>query len=99
MQVVSTLFRYYFEEEKSLGDMNVLVSAAKEAGLDENKVAEYLKSDEDKELVQHQATESVADMGVSGVPFFILNDKYAISGAQESQTFVGIFDKIGKVNA
>jgi predicted DsbA family dithiol-disulfide isomerase len=72
----------------------VLISAAKDAGLDENKVSEYLKSDEDKALVNQQATEAVMDMGVTGVPFFVFNDKYAVSGAQEAQTFVGIFNKI-----
>jgi predicted DsbA family dithiol-disulfide isomerase len=33
-------------------------------------------------------------MGVSGVPFFILNDKYAVSGAQDPAAFLAAFDKI-----
>jgi predicted DsbA family dithiol-disulfide isomerase len=56
-----------------------------------------LESDEDLELVQNQDIQS-RKMGVSGVPCFIIADEYAISGAQEPEVFLQVFDAAKQLN-
>jgi len=94
--VVNILFRYYFEEEKNIGSVDILTAAAKEAGLDENKVSQYLKSDEGNDILLAQIERIQEEYGVSGVPFFIFNNKFSFSGAQEPETFLSVFEKVGQ---
>jgi len=93
-EVVSALFRSYFEEEKNLGSLEVLLAAAKNAGLDEAKANDYLSSNEDRDEIKSMAMSVMEEYGVSGVPFYIFNDKYAFSGAQEPEAFISVFKKI-----
>jgi len=93
-EVVNNLFRYYFEEEKNLGSIDTLTEAAKSAGLDDDKVREFLKGSEGKESIIAQAEKLRDDFGIDGVPFFIFNDKASFSGAQEPETFVAVFNKL-----
>mmetsp|Transcript_2397 Transcript_2397/g.3153 ORF Transcript_2397/g.3153 Transcript_2397/m.3153 type:complete len:213 (-) Transcript_2397:44-682(-) len=95
-EVVNTLFRNYFEEEKNIGSLDVLLSAAVQAGLDESKVKEYLESEEDKDFVKKEALHVIQEFGVSGVPFFVFNDKFTVSGAQDPAVFLSIFPKIAQ---
>ncbi|OUR78100.1 hypothetical protein A9Q83_08960 [Alphaproteobacteria bacterium 46_93_T64] len=92
-EVVEILFRKFFMDGEDLGDVEVLVSAADEAGMDGELVRELLASDRDMELVSKE-DQQAREMGVSGVPFFILDNKYALSGAQDSSAFLQVFDKI-----
>lgn len=72
-QVVNGLFRRYFEEEKNLGSIDVLLEAAEEAGMNRGEVEAYLKSDAGKDEVKKQVDQF--RNYVSGVPFFIFEDK------------------------
>ncbi|WP_169569120.1 DsbA family oxidoreductase [Sneathiella limimaris] len=92
-EVVEILFRNFFIEGKDLGDTSVLVDAAKEAGMDAEIVADLLASDRDMELVAAE-DQRARQMGVSGVPFFIVDEKYALSGAQDSDIFLQVIDRI-----
>ena len=89
----------YFEEEKNIGSIDVLVAAATQAGLDGSKVSllilfsfcqvrDYLQSEEDKDAIKQEARTVSGEYGVTGVPFFVFNDKYAVSGAQPVDTFL-----------
>lgn len=76
-RVVEELFAAYFENEKDITSHDVLREAAVKAGLDEGEVKAWLESDEggpevDKEVMEAQLR------GVSGVPNFVLQDKYEI---------------------
>jgi predicted DsbA family dithiol-disulfide isomerase len=93
-KVVSILFRNYFEEEKNLGSLDVLVEAAREAGIDDEKARKYLSGEEGKDLVVGQARRITEEMGVTGVPFFLFNDRYSVSGAQEPATLIAMFRKV-----
>ena len=80
-RVVDVLFRMYFTEGRNIGDPIVLLEAAAEAGMDASVVEALLRSDADRPEV----TEEIATarrMGVTGVPCFILDGRYAVIGAQ-----------------
>ena len=92
-RVVEELFAAYFENEKDITSHDVLREAAVKAGLDEGEVKAWLESDKggpevDKEVMEAQMR------GVSGVPNFVLQDKYEIGGAQDAEAFVSCFEKL-----
>jgi predicted DsbA family dithiol-disulfide isomerase len=89
--VVEALFRRYFLEGADIGGAEVLVEAAREAGMDADLVRELLARDADVERVKAEEI-SARRMGVSGVPFFIVEGKYAIAGAQDPGVFLQVFD-------
>lgn len=80
-KLVTRLFEMFFLEGINIGDHKILIETAKSVGMDEKQVAESLKGDQDKELVQQQIAKA-HQIGVTGVPYFIVNNKYALSGAQ-----------------
>jgi predicted DsbA family dithiol-disulfide isomerase len=89
--VVEILFRRYFLEGRDIGDREVLIEAAREASMDGNLVRELFENDADRDLVM--AEEGTArHMGISGVPCFIVDRKYAVSGAQEPSVLTHVFD-------
>jgi len=81
------LFSAYFTEGKNTADYETLLKIATEIGMDREEVSEVLKGNTFANEV-HQDVEQAQQIGVRGVPFFVLNQKYAISGAQESDTFL-----------
>lgn len=91
--VAEILFRRFFIDGEDLGDQTVLIAAAKEAGMDSDLVEELLKNDTDLETVR-QEDQMARQMGVSGVPYFIIDDKYALSGAQDPASFLAAFDQV-----
>jgi len=94
--LINALFKRYFEQEADISSHDVLVSAAAEAGLpaSEEELRTFLRSDELKKAVQLEMV-SASQAGISGVPHFIVNGKYAVSGAQEPETFLAVFKKAG----
>jgi len=69
-----------------MDDLDVLLQIAKEVGLDEDKVKIMLLSDALTYEVRQEELEA-RNIGVSGVPFFVLDNKYAVSGAQPVSVF------------
>ena len=80
-RVVEALFAAYFVDGKHIGDHDTLVRIAKGTGMDADLVAELLAGDADREVVASEITQAQA-MGVTGVPTFIVANKYALVGAQ-----------------
>jgi predicted DsbA family dithiol-disulfide isomerase len=78
------LMDLYFKEGADLTDIEVLVKAAGDCWLDPDAVRERLASDDDVEMIS-QSAQSAANAGVNGVPTFILNGKYGVSGAQPAE--------------
>lgn len=93
--VVEVLFRKYFLEALDIGDPDVLVAAAAEAGMDGDAVRTKLDRGDDDEMMRSQ-DEYVRGMGVTGVPTFIINQKYAVQGAQEAEAFLQVLDKVAE---
>ena len=75
------LMELYFRDGADLTDIDVLVQAAADVGLDADDVRKRLATDEDVARVSGQAQEA-ADKGISGVPTYVFAQKYAVSGAQ-----------------
>ena len=86
------LFSAYFIEGKNTADFNTLLQIATELGLDKTEVSALLKSNTYTNEVYHDIKQA-QQIGVNGVPFFLLDNKYAVSGAQESETFLGALTK------
>ena len=82
------LFKAHFILGEHIGDRAVLKMIAEEIGLDGTETEEVLASDAYTEAV-HADEYEAQQIGVGGVPFFVLNDKYAVSGAQSSDHFLG----------
>ena len=78
------LMELYFRDGGDLTDIDVLVQAAADCGLDAEDVRRRLATDDDVALVSARAQEA-ADKGISGVPTYVLAQKYAVSGAQDPQ--------------
>ena len=89
--VVEALFRRYFREGADIGDLGLLVTVAAEAGIDAALARDYLESSEGVEEVIGE-DRRMRQIGVTGVPCFIIDKHYAISGAQAPEVFQRIFD-------
>lgn len=87
MAMVSALFKAFWEEGRNIGDDDVLVALATEAGLDPEIVRPLLAGDADRAEVR-QDVETAQRMGITGVPCFILDGKYAVMGAQDVDALV-----------
>lgn len=86
-EMVERLFRAYFSEGRDIGDRDVLAELAGEIGLDRAATASRLASDEDRDAVLAEIQEAY-QIGVTGVPCFILDRRYGVMGAQSVETLV-----------
>jgi len=85
--IVEALFRAYFEAGVDIGDTEVLADIAKQSGFEREQALTALQDvslDAEVRELERQATRT----GVSGVPFFIINDTWAISGAQPAPQWI-----------
>jgi predicted DsbA family dithiol-disulfide isomerase len=92
--VVERLFSLYFCEGADIGDRTVLLRVAEQVGLDAETFARLYAEGVDIGTVREEIS-TAARMGISGVPFFIFNGKYAVSGAQPVDALVGVIWKAG----
>lgn len=86
------LFRAYFTEGKHLADKPTLVALAKEVGLNADEVRYELESDAWMREVRADEQEA-REIGVSGVPFFAFDRRFAVGGAQRSAVFLQALEK------
>ena len=84
--VLDRLYRAYFSEQRSLFDTNSLVTLADEAGLDADEARRVLEGDAYAQEVAADLSEARM-LGISGVPFFVIDDRYGVSGAQPVAVF------------
>lgn len=86
-QVKEALFKAYFSDNKNVADYNTLAEVGAEAGLEKAEILAMLNSD----AFVFEVASDVLDgrnIGVTGVPFFVIDRKYALSGAQPVDYFV-----------
>lgn len=81
------LFRAFFTEGKNIADLATLTKLGKEIGLDETALQTAFTDTKYSDLVKQDYQEA-QQVGVQGVPFFVLDRKYAVSGAQPAQAFL-----------
>ena len=86
------LFLAYFTQGKDFGNHSTLVELGKEIGLTETEITLALESDEFAYKVKQDIQEAQT-IGVKGVPFFVFNRKYAVSGAQPISVFEETLEK------
>ena len=88
--VVEALFMAYFTEGKDISNRQTLLDVAAEAGLDRSKAEGVLNSSDGEEAIR-EAHELSRRVRVEGVPFFIINGKVTLSGAQPPDAFLAAF--------
>jgi len=91
--VIERLYRAYFSEQRSLFAADSLVDLAAEAGLARDEAAATLRDNSYADAV-NEDIETARHLGVTGVPFFVVNDRYGISGAQAPETFLDVLQRV-----
>lgn len=85
-------FKAYFTEGCLMSDHDLLIKLAVEVGLDENEVKKVLSSDQfGGDVIRDR--QDAANLGVNGVPFFVIDRRYGVSGAQEPSVFLDSLSK------
>lgn len=90
-----SLLKAHFLDGQNINDIEVLVKLATDVGLDEAEARRVVESNEFFPQIQIDQTEA-AQIGIQGVPFFVLNNKYAISGAQPIEVFKEAIEKLAQ---
>ncbi len=91
--VVEALFRGYFTNGRDTSNQQTLIDVVAEAGLERQRAVALLNCDEGMDTIKE--VEGLSQRhGVNGVPFFIINDKLTLSGAQQPETFIEAFRQV-----
>jgi predicted DsbA family dithiol-disulfide isomerase len=91
--VVTRLFEGYFLEGRDIGDVAALAKIAADSGLDEIEVRTFLSGDSERDEIVAE-DRNARRLGVNAVPCYIFAGQYAISGAQEPEFFLPVFDLV-----
>ena len=91
------LFRMIYEDGKNISDVDTLLEAAENLGLEESE--EYLKSSRDVDLILAEDSHAKSKLKISGVPYFVISSEdqqktLSLSGAQETAHFLSAFSRI-----
>ena len=97
-RLVRNLFQLYFEKGVNIGSHEALVDAARDAGLDVPVVEALLSGDADREAVSEEVV-TASRMGITGVPCFLLESKYAVMGAQDAATMADAISQVAAAKA
>ncbi|MCC6412375.1 MAG: DsbA family oxidoreductase [Saprospiraceae bacterium] len=86
------LFKAYFTDGKDVADHHTLAELGAAIGLEKNEVLDMLKTDTFADAVENDILEAQR-LGLRGVPFFVLDRKYGVSGAQPAEAFLQTLNK------
>jgi predicted DsbA family dithiol-disulfide isomerase len=86
VEMEEQLFKAYFTDGKNIDDLDTLIELGSAIGLDPNEIRQTLQGSGYADDVRHDIAEAQY-LGVQGVPFFVMNRKYAVSGAQAVPVF------------
>jgi predicted DsbA family dithiol-disulfide isomerase len=92
LEMKERLLSAYFQEGRHVGRIDDLSDLAAEIGLDRAEVVEALETDRFLDDVMADKAQAV-EYGINGVPFFVIDGKYGVSGAQESATFIDVLQR------
>ncbi|KNG92960.1 DsbA family oxidoreductase [Pseudaestuariivita atlantica] len=92
-EIVAALFRAYFEEGRDIGDREVLADIADGVGMDAAVVLKLLASDTDIDDIRARDAKG-REMGVTGVPCFIVGGQHAVPGAQPPDLWAKVIEEI-----
>ena len=91
-EIVERLFSAYFLEGRNIGDREVLMDVAREGGMDTEIVSGLFDGNADADLIERE-DRLAHEMGISGVPTFIFESRFMLSGAREPEVLVRVIDK------
>lgn len=91
-ELITAINEAYFAQAREVFDPAVLTVVAADAGLDPNAVAEVLDGDAYADSVRGDEREA-RTLGITGVPFFVLDEALGVSGAQQTETFVSALNQ------
>jgi predicted DsbA family dithiol-disulfide isomerase len=92
-ELTDRFMKAYFTDGENLSDFDTLTRLASEVGLEKRAVEKVLEENQYADLVKEQMLEG-RQVGVRGVPFFVLNRKYGVSGAQQEEYFTQVLEKL-----
>lgn len=92
-ELAKSFFHAYFLEGRDVGDPDVVANIASDHGFDREEAYALATDEQAKERIRAFAAEQ-SRAGVTGVPFFVFDDRYAVSGAQSVETFVRTIDAV-----
>lgn len=90
-ELLDELFHAYFEGGADIGNLDLLVEIAEASGIDPADARSYLESGDDRESVIAE-DQLARRQGINGVPCFVFNGRYSLSGAQEPEALFQLFD-------
>ena len=90
---MNRLFKLYFEEGADISEHAILSEAAEEIGMDRPVVERLLAGDADRQMLLDE-DRTAREMGVSGVPCFIIGGKYVVQGAQPPDTWAKVIREL-----
>ena len=93
VEMKERLLKAYFEQGRHVGRIDELVALATEVGLDADEVRAALENGDFADDVEQDIAQARA-YGISGVPFFVFNGKYGVSGAQDPAVFTQVLDQV-----
>jgi predicted DsbA family dithiol-disulfide isomerase len=91
--VASALFKAYFTENRNMNDTAVLKEIGIANGIPAERLDHFFESEEGKTEVR-QMEAFAKSAGITGVPAFVINDQYLVSGAQPADTFLNVFKQV-----
>jgi predicted DsbA family dithiol-disulfide isomerase len=95
LEAAELVFSAFFEKGRDVGDVQVLADLAEQAGLDRAEAVEALSAGRFREAVAADI-EQARTYGINAVPFFVIDGRYGVSGAQAPETFVGALTQAAK---
>lgn len=92
-EMVEAIYKAYFEDGKDIGNLDVLIDIAQQQGLDGIDVKEKILTGEMQEDIEEDLI-LARELQVSGVPFFVIDGKLALSGAHPAENFLKAFRQV-----
>lgn len=96
-KTIDELFKAYFSDNLELADKEVLINIGKKVGLNEEEITELLNSNQFEDDVRFDEREA-SMYGIHGVPFFLIDDVYAIPGAVSTKDMKDVLKKVKQKN-
>lgn len=93
LEMQERLFRAYFAEGRLVSDVETLAEMGEEVGLDADEVRDAFEDEDLAEAVENDITRARM-LGVNGVPYFLFEEKYAVSGAQSAEVFTDVLEQV-----
>lgn len=91
--IIDAIYDAYFVDGKDIGNLDVLVGLAKSVGLDDEAIRTRLTGDEAHQTVLMEAAQA-QQMGVTGVPMFVFDNTFAVSGAQPPEVLLQVIEQV-----